>query len=116
MDEFLAKLKKISDELLVGNIRILAKVDEHIDEVEKIMFQGCTLTDKELVDGFSEEEMLVFTSDEENKKYCSCMQPAHDWSGEPMVACDFCLKWYHCNCVGLTMDKGKRETNWRCDF
>ena len=76
MDGFLDKLKKIRNELLLGNIRILVKVDEHFEEVEKLMFQGCPLTDTELAVGISEEEMLDFTSNQENKTYCSCLQPA----------------------------------------
>ena len=32
-----------------------------------------------------------------------------------MLACDCCLKWYHCLCVGLSMEEAKNETVWRCE-
>ena len=32
-----------------------------------------------------------------------------------MVGCDCCLKWFHCQCVGLSMEEAKNETVWRCE-
>jgi len=36
-----------------------------------------------------------------SKVYCICRQP---WGNQAMIQCEFCLRWYHCCCVGLPND------------
>ncbi|KAI9320710.1 hypothetical protein BX666DRAFT_1225656 [Dichotomocladium elegans] len=43
--------------------------------------------------------------------YCICQQPD---TGEAMVQCDQCDKWYHCRCMFLDLDKASSLDTWKC--
>ena len=104
VDQFVADLAKIRDELKNGNIEILPRINEHYNEVKNLQYLGTHLKDTKLVDGLSKEEMLKFTFNDENKTLCSCKQPVNEYKGESMVACDFCETWFNCDCVGLVYE------------
>jgi len=53
------------------------------------------------------------TSKEDRKLYCLCQQPdsliREDWIG-----CDHCSEWYHCECVGLTIEERESMDEFIC--
>ena len=103
VDEFVARLTSIRDELKKGNIRILSKLNDNFLDIEKFSFLGSPLTDT----GLSNEEMFKYKMNEEEKTFCSCMQPANTYNGEPMV--DRCSRWFHCECVGFLIAEAKES-------
>lgn len=42
--------------------------------------------------------------------YCICRMP--DFYGDRMMACDTCIKWFHCKCVQVT--RRVRKATWNC--
>ena len=58
--------------------------------------------------------MFDFTSNDKNLYYCECNQPANEYDGEDMVQCEFCEQWYHCTCIGTTIEELKEVHMWEC--
>ncbi|KAI7853345.1 hypothetical protein BDC45DRAFT_407050, partial [Circinella umbellata] len=45
------------------------------------------------------------------KLYCVCQKP---YNGDPMVQCDQCTQWFHCECVDLDPDEAEDIEIWVC--
>ena len=71
VDDFVFQLSTIRNELKNSNIKILSKVNEHIEEVKELQFLGSPLTDTKLVEGLSKEDMLKFTCNDQGATLCS---------------------------------------------
>jgi len=50
----------------------------------------------------------------DHKVYCICKTPAASYGGEPMIQCDECHMWYHCECIGEDIQVLKEYSRWAC--
>ena len=74
-------------------------VDINVTQVNEATTKVCP--------GQSPSIILQSKKNKEELFFCICKQSADEYDGEAMVACDECNNWFHCQCIGVSLETCK---------